>query len=64
VYELLKFPLLLQKMLHNIAENSKNNNLNNKKIAEISPKTTQKIPSKTIPEPLDKMDLTEKLYQM
>jgi hypothetical protein len=33
VYELLKFPLLLQKMLQNIAKNNKNNNLNNKKIA-------------------------------
>jgi hypothetical protein len=60
VYELLKFPLLLQKMLQNIAENSKNNNLNNKKIAEISSKTTQKIPAKTTPEPPDKRDLTEK----
>jgi hypothetical protein len=56
IYELLKFPLLLQKMLQNIAENSKNN----KKIAEIGSKTTQKIPAKTTPKPLDKRDLTEK----
>jgi hypothetical protein len=60
VYELLKFPFLLQKMLQNIAENNKNNNLNNKKIAEISPKTPQKVPTKTTLEPLDKRDLTVK----
>jgi hypothetical protein len=34
--------------------------LNSKKIAEISSKTTQKIPAKTTPEPPDKRDLTEK----
>jgi hypothetical protein len=60
VYELLKFPFLLQKMLQNIAENNKNNNLNSKKIAEISPKTPQKVPTKTTLEPSDKRDLTVK----
>jgi hypothetical protein len=33
VYELLKFPFLLQKMLQNIVENNKKNNPNNNKIA-------------------------------
>jgi hypothetical protein len=60
VYELLKFPFLLQKMLQNIAENSKNNNLNSKKIAEIGPKTPQKVPIKTTPEPSNKRDLVVK----
>jgi hypothetical protein len=47
-------------MLQNIAENSKNNNLNNKKIAKISPKTPQKVPTKTTLEPSYKRDLTIK----
>jgi len=47
-------------MLQNIAENNKNNNLNSKKIAEISPKTPQKVPTKTTLEPSDKRNLTEK----
>ena len=56
----MKFPLLLHKILQNIAKNSKNNNLNKKKIAEISSKTAQKVPAKTTLEPSDKRDLTEK----
>ena len=32
VYELLKFSFLLQKMLQNIVENNKNNNLNSRKL--------------------------------
>jgi hypothetical protein len=61
VYELLKFPFLLQKMLQNIVENNKNNNLNNKKIAKISPKTHQKVPTKKTLEPSDKRDLIVKI---
>jgi hypothetical protein len=51
VYELLKFPFLLQKMLQNIAENNKNNNPNNNKIAENNTKTPQKVSAKTTSEP-------------
>jgi hypothetical protein len=47
VYELLKFPFLLQKMLQNIAENNKNNNPNNNKFVENNPKTPQKVSVKT-----------------
>jgi hypothetical protein len=64
VYELLKFPLLLQKMLQNITENSKNNNLNNKKIVEISSKSTHKILAKTHLNPQIKGISLKKLYQM
>jgi hypothetical protein len=38
VYELLKFPFLLQKMLQNIVENNKNSNPNNNKGVQNSPK--------------------------
>jgi hypothetical protein len=34
VYELLKFPFLLQKMLQNIIENSKNGNLGSSKVVQ------------------------------
>jgi hypothetical protein len=34
VYELLKFPLILQKMLQNITENSKNNDPSSKKTVQ------------------------------
>jgi hypothetical protein len=47
-------------MLQNIVENSKNNNLNSKIIAEIIPKTPQKVSTKTTPEPSDKRDLVVK----
>jgi hypothetical protein len=60
VYELLKFPFLLQKMLQNIAENRKNNNLNSSTLAEISPKTLQKVLAKTTLEVSDKIDLAVK----
>jgi hypothetical protein len=61
VYELLKFHFLLQKMLQNIAENIKNNNMNSRKLTEISPKTPQKVPAKTTLELLDKRDLAVKI---
>jgi hypothetical protein len=38
VYELLKFPFLLQKMLLNIVENNKNNNPKNNKGVQNNPK--------------------------
>jgi hypothetical protein len=60
VYELLKFPFLLQKMLQNIAENNKNNSLNSNKIVENSHKTTQKVSAKMTLEPADKRDLVVK----
>ena len=60
VFELLKFPLILQKMLQSTAENSKNSDPSNKKTAEISSKRDKKIPTKTTYESLDKRDLAEK----
>jgi hypothetical protein len=60
VFELLKFPLILQKMLQNIAENSKNNDPSNKKSAEIDSNTAKKIPTKTTSELPDKRDLAGK----
>jgi hypothetical protein len=41
IYELLKFPFLLQKMLQNISENGKNGNSNNNKVVQ------SKVPLKT-----------------
>jgi ribonuclease HI len=41
IYELLKFPFLLQKMLQNISDNSKNGNLNGSKVGQ------SKIPQKS-----------------
>jgi ribonuclease HI len=60
VYKTLKFPLILQKMLQNIAENSKKGDPSSKKNVEISSKIAQKIPTKTISELPNKRDLTEK----
>jgi hypothetical protein len=64
VFELLKFPLILQKMLQSITENNKNGDPRSKKTIEIGSKTAKKIPNKTTSEALDKMDLAEKMYQM
>jgi hypothetical protein len=50
VYELLKFPFLLQKMLQNIAENSKNGNSSSNKVP-------QKASSKNSYDPHEKRDL-------
>jgi hypothetical protein len=41
IYELLKFPFLLQKMLQNISDNSKNGNSNGSKVGQ------SKIPQKS-----------------
>jgi hypothetical protein len=47
-------------MLQNIAENSKNNNPNNNKVAENSPKTPQNVSAKMTSKPSDKRDLAVK----
>jgi hypothetical protein len=60
VFELLKFPLILQKILQSIAKNNKNIDPSSKNTTEIGSKTTKKIPTKTTSEPLDKRDLAEK----
>jgi hypothetical protein len=60
VFELLKFPLILQKMLQSIAENSKKNDVSSKKSAEIDLNTTKNVPSKKTSENQDKRDLSEK----
>jgi hypothetical protein len=57
VYELLKLPFLLQKMLQNIAENNKNNNPNSSKGVQNNPKNPQWALAKTTFEPHDKSDL-------
>jgi hypothetical protein len=55
VYELLKFPFLLQKMLQNIVENNKNGNSNSTKI--VQNKVPQKTSTKKNPDPHDKGSL-------
>jgi predicted aspartyl protease len=60
VFELLKFPLILQKMLQSIAENSKNNDPSSKKSTEIDSNIAKKIPTKTTSELPDKRDLAGK----
>jgi hypothetical protein len=60
VFELLKFPLILQKMLQSIVENSKKNDSSSKKSAEIDSNAAKNVPTKNTSEPLDKRDLVEK----
>jgi hypothetical protein len=60
VFELLKFPLILQKMLQSIAENSKKNDPSSKKSAEIDSNAAKNVPTKKTSEPPDKRDLAEK----
>jgi cell division septum initiation protein DivIVA len=55
VYELLKFPFLLQKMLQNITENSKNGNSSSNKV--VHNKLPQKTYAKKNPDPHDKGSL-------
>jgi hypothetical protein len=57
VYELLKFPFLLQKMLQNIAENNKNGNPSSKKGFQNNPKDPQKASTKTTSDSHEKRDL-------
>jgi hypothetical protein len=47
IYELLKFPFLLQKMLQNISENGKNGNSNGNKV--VQNKAPQKTSTKNNP---------------
>ena len=60
VFELLKFPLILQKMLQNIIENSNKNNISSKKSAEIDSNVAKDVPTKNTSKPTNKMDLSEK----
>jgi hypothetical protein len=55
IYELLKFPFLLQKMLQNISDNGKNGNSNSNKV--VQSKVTQKTSTKINPDPQDKGSL-------
>jgi hypothetical protein len=55
VYELLKFPFLLQKMLQNISENGKNGNSSSNKV--VQNKVPQKTSTKNNPDPQDKGSL-------
>jgi hypothetical protein len=55
VYELLKFPFLLQKMLQNISENGKNGNSSGNKV--VQNKVPQKTSTKNNPDPQDKGSL-------
>jgi hypothetical protein len=55
IYELLKFPFLLQKMLQNISDNGKNGNSNNNKV--VQSKAPQKTSTKNNPDPQDKGSL-------
>jgi hypothetical protein len=50
IYELLKFPFLLQKMLQNILDNGKNGNSNGNKVVQ------SKVPQKTSTKNLDPQD--------
>jgi hypothetical protein len=55
IYELLKFPFLLQKMLQNILENGKNGNSNSNNV--VQNKVPQKTSTKNNPDPQDKGSL-------
>jgi hypothetical protein len=55
IYELLKFPFLLQKMLQNILDNGKNGNSNGNKV--VQSKVPQKTSTKSNPDPQDKGSL-------
>jgi hypothetical protein len=55
VYDLLKFPFLLQKMLQNITENGKNGNSNSSKV--VQNKVPQNTSAKNYPDPRDKGSL-------
>jgi hypothetical protein len=55
IYELLKFPFLLQKMLQNISENGKNGNSSSNKV--VQNKVPQKTSTKNTPDPQDKGSL-------
>jgi hypothetical protein len=60
VFELLKFHLILHKMLQSIAENNKKNDLISKKSTESDPNKAKDVPGKKSSENQDKMDISEK----
>jgi hypothetical protein len=60
VFELLKFPLILQKMLQSIAENSKKSDSSSKKSAEIDSNAAKNVPTKNTSKPPEKRDFAEK----
>jgi hypothetical protein len=60
VFEPLKFPLILQKMLQSITENSKKSNSSSKKLAEIDSNAAKNVPTKNTSKLLDKRDFAEK----
>ena len=57
VFELLKFPLILQKILQSIVENRKKNDPSSKKPMEIESNAAKNVPTKTKSQLLDKMDI-------
>jgi hypothetical protein len=57
VFELLKFPLILQKILQSIVENRKKNDPSRKKPMEIESNAAKNVPTKTTSQLLDKMDI-------
>jgi hypothetical protein len=60
VFELLEFPLILQKMLQSIAENSKKSDSSSKKLVEIDSNAVKNVPTKKTYEPPDIRDFAEK----
>ena len=60
-FELLKFPLILWKMLQSIAENNKKNDSISKKSTESDWNKTKDVPSKTSSKNQDKRDISEKI---
>jgi hypothetical protein len=60
VFELLKFPLILQKMLQSIAENNKKNDPMSKKSTENDPNKTKDVSGKKSSENQNKRDISEK----
>jgi len=60
VFELLKFPLILQKMLQSIAENSIKDDVSSKKSAKIDLNTAKNVSTKNTYENQYKRDLAEK----
>jgi hypothetical protein len=60
VFELLKFRLILQKMLQSIVQNNKKNDSSRKKSTEIDSNTAKNVPTKKTFESPYKRDLAEK----
>jgi hypothetical protein len=60
VFELLEFPLILQKMIQSIVENNKKNDSISKKSTEINTNKTKDVLGKKLSENQDKRDISEK----